>query len=208
MLSSTACGAAQISSNATSEERNIKTELATKENQITGITELSESETDSTHTGTETLVVYFSATGHTKAVAEKIADVTGADLYEIVPADPYCEADLDYNDDQCRANIEMNDQNVRPEIAGEPISLDAYSTIYLAYPIWWGDAPRIMSTFVESYDFSNQTIIPFCTSGSSKIDKSESNLKTQSGGGNWLAGSRLDADSSEEEIQSWIDGLS
>lgn len=94
------------------------------------------------------------------------------------------------------------------KIAGEPISLDAYSTIYLGYPIWWGDAPRIMSTFVESYDFSNQTIIPFCTSGSSKIDKSESNLKTQSGGGNWLAGSRLDADSSEEEIQSWIDGLS
>lgn len=94
------------------------------------------------------------------------------------------------------------------KIAGELISLDAYSTIYLGYPIWWGDAPRIMSTFVESYDFSNQTIIPFCTSGSSKIDKSESNLKTQSGGGNWLAGSRLDADSSEEEIQSWIDGLS
>ena len=95
MLSSTACGAAQISSNATSEERNIKTELATKENQMTDITELSESEADSTHTGTETLVVYFSATGHTKAVAEKIADVTGADLYEIVPADPYSEADLD-----------------------------------------------------------------------------------------------------------------
>lgn len=94
------------------------------------------------------------------------------------------------------------------KIAGGLISLDAYSTIYLGYPIWWGDAPRIMSTFVESYDFSNQTIIPFCTSGSSKIDKSESNLKTQSGGGNWLAGSRLDADSSEEEIQSWIDGLS
>ena len=94
------------------------------------------------------------------------------------------------------------------KIAGELIFLDAYSTIYLGYPIWWGDAPRIMSTFVESYDFSNQTIIPFCTSGSSKIDKSESNLKTQSGGGNWLAGSRLDADSSEEEIQSWIDGLS
>ncbi len=94
------------------------------------------------------------------------------------------------------------------KIAGELIPLDAYSTIYLGYPIWWGDAPRIMSTFVESYDFSNQTIIPFCTSGSSKIDKSESNLKTQSGGGNWLAGSRLDADSSEEEIQSWIDGLS
>ena len=94
------------------------------------------------------------------------------------------------------------------KIAGELSSLDAYSTIYLGYPIWWGDAPRIMSTFVESYDFSNQTIIPFCTSGSSKIDKSESNLKTQSGGGNWLAGSRLDADSSEEEIQSWIDGLS
>lgn len=94
------------------------------------------------------------------------------------------------------------------KIAGELISLDAYSTIYLGYPIWWGDAPRIMSTFVESYDFSNQTIIPFGTSGSSKIDKSESNLKTQSGGGNWLAGSRLDADPSEEEIQSWIDGLS
>ena len=144
MLSSTACGAAQISSNATSEERNIKTELATKENQITGITELSESETDSTHTGTETLVVYFSATGHTKAVAEKIADVTGADLYEIVPADPYCEADLDYNDDSCRANQEQKDPEARPEIGSDLSGVENCDTIYLGYPIWWGTAPRII----------------------------------------------------------------
>ncbi len=155
----------------------------------------------------ETLVVYFSATGTTKGVSECIASVTNADLYEIIPAEPYSSDDLDWNDSNSRTSIEMNDLNTRPEITSEMISLDSYSTIYVGYPIWWGDAPRIMSTFVESYDFSDKTVIPFCTSGGSGIGRSGDNLKELAGSGNWLSGDRLDADISESEIQEWISDL-
>ncbi len=153
------------------------------------------------------MVVYFSATGTTKGVAERIASVTNADLYEIIPAEPYSSADLDWHDSNSRTSIEMNDLNVRPEIASDTISLDSYSTIYIGYPIWWGEAPRIMSTFVESYDFSDITVIPFCTSGSSGIGRSGDNLKDLANSGNWLSGDRLDADISESEIQEWINGM-
>ncbi len=167
----------------------------------------SEPEEESDSTGGETLVVYFSATGTTKGVAERIASVTNADLYEIIPAEPYSSDDLDWNDNNSRTSIEMNDLNARPEIASNTISLDSYSTIYIGYPIWWGDAPRIMSTFVESYDFSDKTVIPFCTSGSSDIGGSGDNLKDLANSGNWLSGNRFDADVSESEIQEWISDL-
>ncbi len=108
-----------------------------------------EEEKDSTED--ETLVVYFSATGTTKGVAERIASVTNADLYEIIPAEPYSSDDLDWHDSKSRTSIEMNDTDARPAIASDTISLDSYSTVYIGYPIWWGEAPRIMSTFVESY---------------------------------------------------------
>lgn len=168
---------------------------------------VSEPEEESSSTETETLVVYFSATGTTKGVAERIASVTNADLYEIIPAEPYSSDDLDWHDSNSRTSIEMNDINVRPEIASESISLDSYSTIYIGYPIWWGDVPRIMSTFVESYDFSDKTVVPFCTSGGSGIGRSGDNLKELANSGNWLSGDRLDADISENEIQDWINDL-
>ncbi len=155
-----------------------------------------------------TIVVYFSATGTTKGVAERIADVTNADLFEIVPAEPYTSADLDWNDKNSRTTIEMNDQNARPEILDDTISFDGYSTVYIGYPIWWGDAPRIMSTFVEAHDFNGLTVIPFCTSGGSGIGRSGSNLASQAGSGNWLDGDRLDAGISEEELGTWINSLS
>lgn len=168
---------------------------------------LSEFEEESSGTGDETLVVYFSATGTTKGIAERIASVTNADLYEIVPAEPYSSDDLDWHDSNSRTSIEMNDLNTRPEIASNTISLDGYSTVYIGYPIWWGDAPRIMSTFVESYNFDNITVIPFCTSGSSGIGRSGDNLKDLANSGNWLSGDRLDANISESEIQEWINDL-
>ncbi len=164
-----------------------------------------EEETDSTND--ETLVVYFSATGTTKGVAERIAAVTNADLYEIIPAAPYSSDDLDWHDSNSRTSIEMNDSDARPAIASDTISLDSYSTIYIGYPIWWGDAPRIMSTFVESYDFSDKTVVSFCTSGGSDIGRSGDNLKDLANGGNWLSGDRLDAGISESEIQDWINDL-
>lgn len=152
----------------------------------------------------DTVVVYFSATGTTKEVAERIANVTDADIFEITPAEPYDDADLDWHDDNSRTTIEMNDPDCRPKIANDTVQLEDYSTVYIGYPIWWGDAPRIMSTFVESHSFEGMTVIPFCTSGSSPIGKSGENLASHANGGNWLEGERLDASISESEIQDWI----
>lgn len=166
-----------------------------------------EPEEEKGSTDDETLVVYFSATGTTKGVAERIASVTNADLYEIIPAEPYSSDDLDWHDSKSRTSIEMNDTDARPAIESDTISLDSYSTVYIGYPIWWGEAPRIMSTFVESYDFSDKTVIPFCTSGSSGIGRSGDNLKDLANSGNWLSGDRLDANISESEIQDWINDL-
>ncbi|SDA28805.1 Flavodoxin [Ruminococcus sp. YE71] len=159
------------------------------------------------NTGADTIVVYFSATGTTKGVAERIASVTNADIYELIPAELYSDADLDWNDKNSRTTIEMNDPNVRPAIANDTVDLDGYTTVYIGYPIWWGDAPRMMSTFVEAHDFDGKTVIPFCTSGGSGIGRSGSNLASQAGSGNWLDGNRLDANISESEIQDWINGM-
>ena len=167
-----------------------------------------EPETENVDSGNKTLVIYFSATGTTKGVAEKIAQVTGADLYAIVPKEPYSDEDLNYNDKESRATKEQNDQNVRPEY--ENIELDIendYSTIFLGYPIWWGVEPRIMDTFVESYNFDGISVIPFCTSGSSGISTSSKNLSERAGTGNWLEGNRFSGSASEKDIRSWIDEL-
>lgn len=165
-----------------------------------------EEQTDSS-SGGETLVVYFSATGNTKGVAEKIASITGADIYEIKAAQEYTETDLDWNDPDSRTTHEQNDASVRPEIGSEPVSLEGYKTIYIGYPIWWGEEPRIMDTFVESYDFGGITMIPFCTSGGSGIGRSGQNLAENAGSGNWLEGARFSGGASEDELRSWIEGL-
>ena len=115
------------------------------------------------------LVVYFSATGNTKAVAEEITRLTGADLYEIVPAVPYTDEDLNYNNNECRANQEMNNASARPAIGSEAMDVSSYDTVFIGYPIWWGTMPRIINTFLDTYDLSGKTVLPFCTSGSSGI---------------------------------------
>lgn len=153
------------------------------------------------------LVAYFSATGNTRAVAEKIAALTGGDLYEIVPAQPYTSEDLDWRNSQSRSSQEMDDPDARPEIAGSPVEMDGYGTLYLGYPIWHGQAPRILSTFVESYDLEGVRVIPFCTSGSSGIGSSADSLAEQAGGGAWLEGRRFDSGVPDSELQAWIDGL-
>ena len=162
---------------------------------------------DSTEENGDTLVVYFSATGTTKGVAEKIAGITGADTYEIKAAQEYTDADLNWNDSNSRSTKEQNDSSVRPEIGSDAISLDGYTTVYIGYPIWWGEEPRIMDTFVESYSFDGITMIPFCTSSSSGIGRSGQNLADNAGSGTWLDGKRFGAGASEDEIRSWIDGL-
>ena len=166
-----------------------------------------ETASDDAQSGSDVLVVYFSATGNTKGVAEKIASITGADIYEIKPAQEYTSADLDWNDSDSRTTHEQNDKSARPEIGSDPVSLDGYSTIYIGFPIWWGEEPRIMDTFVESYDFDGITMIPFCTSGGSGIGMSGKNLESNAGSGKWLEGDRLNGSASEEELKAWIDGL-
>lgn len=153
------------------------------------------------------LVAYFSATGTTKGVAEHIASGLKADIYEIVPEDPYTDADLNYNDNNSRTTIEMNDPNARPAISGSVENMEQYDIIFVGYPIWWGEAPRIVSTFMESYDFSGKTIVPFCTSGGSGIGSSASNLEHLTSGATWLDGRRLNGSDSQDTVMEWVNGL-
>ena len=153
------------------------------------------------------LVAYFSATGTTKGVAEHIANGLNADIYEIVPEDPYTDADLNYNDNNSRTTIEMNDPNARPAISGSVENMEQYDIIFVGYPIWWGEAPRIVSTFIESYDFSGKTIVPFCTSGGSGIGSSASNLERLTSGATWLDGRRLNGSDSQDTVMEWVNSL-
>ena len=150
-----------------------------------------------------TIVVYFSATGNTQSIAESIANGLSADIYEIVPKNTYSDADLDYNDNNSRSTLEMNDVSARPEISGTIGNFEQYDTVFLGYPIWWGEAPRIMDTFVESYDFTGKTIIPFCTSASSGIGSSADTLEELAGTGNWMNGQRFNKSESADKVLEW-----
>lgn len=161
---------------------------------------------NTTAAGDRILVAYFSATGTTRALAEYAADILHADLYEIVPAVPYTDDDLAYYTD-CRADREQNDSTVRPAISGRVDSMADYDVVFLGYPIWHGQAPRIISTFLESYAFAGKTIVPFCTSHSSGIGSSDTNLHALTSEANWLSGRRFAAGTTRETIEDWIGGL-
>ena len=158
-------------------------------------------------TDSNTLVIYFSRTGNTEKIAQYLIELTDADSYVIEAAVPYSDDDIKYQDDNCRANKEQNDKTVRPEIANPIESIDSYDTIFLGYPIWWGQEPRIIDTFLESYDFSDKTVIPFCTSGSSGIATSEKNIADLVPIGNQLEGRRYPAGATKEDVKEWIDTL-
>ena len=153
------------------------------------------------------LVAYFSCTGTTEKIAGYIADELGMPAYRITPETPYTSADLNYNDSSTRATREQNDPSARPAISGTVEDMDDYDIIFLGYPIWWGQAPKILYTFVESYDLSGKTIVPFCTSGSSGIGSSAANLSQSAPDTIWLAGRRFSGSASRESVRSWIDGL-
>ena len=157
--------------------------------------------------GTDVLVAYFSATGNTENIAEHLVSILDADLYEIVPEVPYTSEDLDYSNDDCRANQEQNDPTARPAISGSVENLEDYEVIFLGYPIWWGDAPKIISTFLETYDFDGKTIVPFCTSGSSSIGGSVSDLEALTDGAIWLEGQRFSGSASQETVSQWVNSL-
>lgn len=157
--------------------------------------------------GANVLVAYFSATNTTEGVAEHIANGLNAVLYEIVPEEPYTDADLNYNDNNSRTTIEMNDPNVRPAISGSVENMEQYEIVFIGYPIWWGEAPRIVSTFMESYDFSGKTIVPFCTSGGSGMGSSADNLEQLTSGATWIEGRRLNGGDSQETVMEWVNSL-
>jgi hypothetical protein len=205
--SSRADNAAQSEASAADEKGKSET-AAADDKAKTGSSAEQKSKKDAvTGSGKETLVVYFSATGTTKKVAQKIAAIEDADLYEIEAADPYSDEDLDWNDTDSRSTKEQNDSSARPKIASKPVDLSGYSRIYVGYPIWWGEEPRIMDTFVESYDFGDAEVIPFCTSSSSGIGRSGKNLADLAKGGNWRDGSRFSGSVSEGDLKSWIKDL-
>ncbi len=153
------------------------------------------------------LVAYFSATGSTRGVAEHIADIVGADLFEIAPEKPYTGADLDYRDASSRASREQDDPAARPAIHGEVEDMGQYGVVFLGYPIWHGQAPKIISTFLEGCDLSGKTVIPFCTSGGSGIDGSEGALNALAPQARWRSGERFGAGASREAVKDWVDGL-
>ena len=154
------------------------------------------------------LVAYFSATGNTRTLAENTAKALNADLYEIRPEVPYSQEDLNYNDESTRATVEQKNDSARPKLADTNAPVADYDTIVLAYPIWWGQAPRIMDTFVESYDFTGKKMTAVCTSGGSDIGTSADYLqKIAKGKAEWKQGKLFSPQAKPAEIKSWFDGL-
>lgn len=159
-------------------------------------------------TGKKSIVVYFSCTDNTKTIAGYIAESIDADVYRIEPAVPYTSADLNYGNADSRTSKEQNDMAARPEIAGELPVLDGYENVYTGYPIWWGQALKILYTFVENCNLSGKTVIPFCTSASSGIGTSAANLQAaDTSQATWLAGQRFSGSSPKSDVESWILGL-
>ena len=153
------------------------------------------------------LVAYFFASGVTAKVAENLSEAIGADLFEIAPAVLYTKADLDWTDKNSRSTIEMNDPASRPVIAGKRDNMDEYDTIFVGFPIWWYVAPTIINTFLESYDLTGKTVIPFATSGGSGMGKTNEKLQPSCPNAKLLEGKRFDANVSKAELAAWVDSL-
>ena len=153
----------------------------------------------------KSIVVYFSASGNTKAAAEKIAELTGSDLMEIVPEEKYTEADLNWHDGESRTSVEKDDASIRPAIKPDTKNLADYDTVFLGYTIWWGTAPKVLWNFVEKHDFTGKTVLPFCTTHSSSEGESGRTLQKLSGNkGTWKDAKRFPEHPSDSDISSWV----
>lgn len=155
----------------------------------------------------KTLIAYFSASGSTAKLANTLAQATGGDLYEIRPAVPYTSADLNWNNKNSRSSVEMNDKAARPAIAAPAADVAKYDTIFVGFPIWWYEAPRIIQTFLESSDFSGETVIPFATSGGSDLGKTASILQKSCPAAHVLPGKRMSASADIQELYAWVKSL-
>ena len=153
----------------------------------------------------KTLVAYFSASGVTARLAQKLAAVTDADLFEIVPETPYTAADLDWTNKASRSSVEMNDPTSRPAVASRAADLSRYDRIFVGFPIWWYTAPTIVNTFLEQYDLPGKTVVPFATSGMSPIGRSAADLRPSAKGAQVLDGRRFSADVPDAELRQWAE---
>lgn len=198
---------AEAETESTETETEPAAETETTEVEPAADTETAETtEPESEQTG-GTLVVYFSATGNTQAVAQTIADTLGAEIYQIVPEQPYTDEDLNWNVADSRVNVEHEDPSFRPAIAGGVPDLSGYDTIFIGYPLWWREAPNIVWNFVESADLSGKTVIPFCTSMSDDIGSSGDTLAAMAPEATWLAGARFGESLDEASVVAWVEGL-
>ena len=189
-----------IAYNLTDGANEIKTTNEVKETKETNNVQINEKDDK------KIAVVYFSATGTTKKVAELIKDETNADIFEIIPKQKYTSEDLNYGDKNTRATKEQNDENARPEIENS-IDLSNYDVVFLGYPIWWGNAPKIILSFIDNTNLDGKTVIPFCTSGSSGISTSESTLKTYKNNIKWIEGKRFSSSTTRDEASNWVRSL-
>ena len=150
------------------------------------------------------LVAYFSASGVTAKVAAKLAEATGADLFEIAPETPYTKADLNWMDKQSRSSVEMKDRSCRPAMASKP-DVSEYDVILVGFPVWWYREPSIIDTFMESADFTGKTVVPFCTSGGSGLGDSAKNMQALAPGAKVLEGKRFSASPSSDALKMWAE---
>lgn len=155
----------------------------------------------------KTLVAYFSAGGVTAKAAKALAEAANADLFEIVPETPYSKADLNWMDRKSRSTVEMNDRSCRPAIASKVADMAQYGRVFVGFPVWWYREPSVIDTFLEQYDFSGRTLIPFCTSGGSGLGESADNFRRLAPGARVLEGKRLTHRDSAESLRAWVDSL-
>lgn len=212
MLSLTACGSGKDVEGPSSGELSSDVQKPEQSELSSDVQEEQSDEPSEEGDGSEgkALVVYFSATGNTKAVAETLAGLQDADLYEIVPEQPYTDEDLNYNNRNTRATVEQNDPDARPAIQGSITDFEQYDVVYVGFPIWWGDMPRILYTFFDTYDFDGKTIAPFCTSGGSGLSGTPGTIAGLEEDAVVLDGlhvSNSAADSVESSVSEWLGSI-
>ena len=214
-LSLAACGQSDATDDSQSagpnqEEASTPAPTPTPENgEDTSAPDASEPEDSQSGENGGVLVVYYSTTGNTEAVAGYIAEATGGDLFELEPAEPYNDADLNWTDENSRVTLEHEDESLRDvELVADTVdNWDSYDTVFIGYPIWWGIAAWPVDTFVEANDFTGKTVIPFCTSSSSGLGQSGELLSEMAGTGDWLEGQRFRSSASLEDVTEWVDSL-
>ena len=202
--------AENVSANSSAGEESLIAEESSATEESSAATESSVEETSSeTAAEDRVLVVFFSATGNTEAAAQYIAELTGGDLFELEPVEPYTDADLDWTDSGSRVVYEHeNPEEQAVELEATTVDdWDSYSTVYIGYPIWWGQAAWPVNAFIEVNDFTGKTVIPFCTSSSSGLGQSGELLAEMAGTGDWQEGVRFSSNVSEEDVQSWLESL-